>query len=1072
MLKGRSGLIVYGALCLVLITAAAFVCFFPMQMDDAAATGSYTVSGDTAGIYDDLADAFSDVNSSSGVDFIITVNSNDPSVTSFTLDTGKNVTLVSSAGDVFTLTMTTGVRHGTVNGNLSLEAIVLAGNNAGGGIEVSGSGTLTMNSGAVIRNCYNGINGGAISSNGTVTMNSGSAISGNTTAGSGGAVYNLGTFEMQADALISNNTANSLGGTGSYWYGGGGGVYNKGTFVMYGGGITGNTIVRPAYSNYNGGGGVYNYNGIFTMYGGDIYKNEAIEGGGVYNFKNSVLTMSNDASISRNTGVYGGGVYNSGTIFMEDDSKISYNYAMNVNPPGGGYGGGVYNISKLSMQDRSEISNNKGDSYGGGVYSHGYTYVDGSLRGTVFTMTGGKVSDNVISSGAGGSGVALISDLSGSNTFNMSGGEISGNKGGFYGGVYMCYYAVFNMSGDALISNNTAINYGGGVYVYFKAVFNMSGGKITGNNGGYYGGGVCCYSNGIFNMYGGEISDNSAINYGGGMFNYVNSTFNMSGGKISDNRVGYGAGVSNYGSTFSMSGDALISENTASTCGGGVYNYNSGTISMTGGEIYDNEAIYGGGLYNGGGTIEMNNGSVISGNTATIGGGVYNASMLNIVGGMITDNTAKGVGTAGSGGGIYAENFNNLTVADGVVFSGNTASTLRINDITPFVDVDHDGIADTVDYAKKIGAVVLDASVYLGQNAAAYNNYDINYPGNVYVIIIDIDPDGAGTVTVADGDDGTEYGTLTADGWIYVPITINSITLSADPTGGYELKQFTIDGTSEISDNPATVPITGNMSVIAEFNALPVPPEPDDYTITATADKNSTVSPSGDVTVAAGENKTFTFSANKGYSISAVYVDGVAISSVELASGEYTFYDVLDDHTINVVSKADGGAGGNGNNGGGNESGNTDGGGDDGRSDVTDEGNLNVSDGRGGSAKWALLNLICAFLATFTGVVTVIAIRNRMKEEKEIYGEMDGGMGENEGRMSRANLALGLFALAVGIVSVIVFIITEDWTLPVSVVDRWTFLMLVMFFATLIIAVASFGFDKEPRTEAGTSESK
>ena len=100
--------------------------------------------------------------------------------------------------------------------------------------------------------------------------------------------------------------------------------------------------------------------------------------------------------------------------------------------------------------------------------------------------------------------------------FNMSGGEISGNKATNGGGVYInCanskYVGTeFNMSGGE-ISGNKATN-GGGVYVHGDSVtkpkFNMSGGEISGNEADT-GGGVYVGSYGTFTMSGGEITGNN-----------------------------------------------------------------------------------------------------------------------------------------------------------------------------------------------------------------------------------------------------------------------------------------------------------------------------------------------------------------------------------------------------------------------------------------------------------------------------------------------------------------------------------------------------------------------------------
>ena len=66
------------------------------------------------------------------------------------------------------------------------------------------------------------------------------------------------------------------------------------------------------------------------------------------------------------------------------------------------------------------------------------------------------------------------------------------------------------------------------------------------------------------------------------------------------------------------------------------------------------------------------------------------------------------------------------------------------------------------------------------------------------------------------------------------------------------------------------------------------------YDITATAGENGSISPSGTVSVTAGEDQTFTITPDRGYHIQDVLVDGVSVGAVS----SYTFADVAANHTI------------------------------------------------------------------------------------------------------------------------------------------------------------------------------
>lgn len=79
----------------------------------------------------------------------------------------------------------------------------------------------------------------------------------------------------------------------------------------------------------------------------------------------------------------------------------------------------------------------------------------------------------------------------------------------------------------------------------------------------------------------------------------------------------------------------------------------------------------------------------------------------------------------------------------------------------------------------------------------------------------------------------------------------------------------------------------------------PVTPPLKHYTITASAGEGGSISPSGTVSVAAGADKTFTFTPDEGNRVADVIVDGESLGAL----GSYTFEDVASDHTIQVVFK-------------------------------------------------------------------------------------------------------------------------------------------------------------------------
>ena len=81
--------------------------------------------------------------------------------------------------------------------------------------------------------------------------------------------------------------------------------------------------------------------------------------------------------------------------------------------------------------------------------------------------------------------------------------------------------------------------------------------------------------------------------------------------------------------------------------------------------------------------------------------------------------------------------------------------------------------------------------------------------------------------------------------------------------------------------------VTANHTIAASFAI-------DTYTITASAGANGSISPSGSVTVNHGGSQTFTITANTGYHVADVLVDGVSVGAVT----SYTFTNVTANHTI------------------------------------------------------------------------------------------------------------------------------------------------------------------------------
>ncbi|MCL2673887.1 MAG: InlB B-repeat-containing protein, partial [Defluviitaleaceae bacterium] len=218
---------------------------------------------------------------------------------------GQNILLTSAAGSTFTFTQaTSGQRHFSVAGNLTLQNVTLSGPGGGttaivGGVDVSG-GTLTLASGGTITNCrapgsnsaqYGG--GVNVHNQGTLIMNGGT-ISNNASAWVGGGVLLAGnsTFTMNSGTISGNTSVTSGGGV----------AIQNGYGTISGGTITGNI----ATASNSRGGGVSLSAANLTMTGGSITNNRANNGGGIYTDASGFITI-NAGTLSNNTATSNGG---------------------------------------------------------------------------------------------------------------------------------------------------------------------------------------------------------------------------------------------------------------------------------------------------------------------------------------------------------------------------------------------------------------------------------------------------------------------------------------------------------------------------------------------------------------------------------------------------------------------------------------------------------------------------------------------------------------------------------------------------------------------------------------------
>jgi len=142
------------------------------------------------------------------------------------------------------------------------------------------------------------------------------------------------------------------------------------------------------------------------------------------------------------------------------------------------------------------------------------------------------------------------------------------------------------------------------------------------------------------------------------------------------------------------------------------------------------------------------------------------------------------------------------------------------------------------------------------------------------------------TLTYVAGTHGTISGTS--------PQTVNygangsAVTAVAD--SGYHFTSWDDGG---LAAERTDTNITANHTYTANFEAT----APTTYSITASAGSHGSISPSGATTVNSGDNQSYNITADSGYHVSNVLVDGSSVGAVS----SYTFNTVTADHTISAT---------------------------------------------------------------------------------------------------------------------------------------------------------------------------
>jgi len=301
-----------------------------------------------------------------------------------------------------------------------------------------------------------------------------------------------------------------------------------------------------------------------------------------------------------------------------------------------------------------------------------------SVTGTILLTSGQIPIDKNLTITGPGAGSLTVSGNNASRVFMIDSKTvaISGltiSKGRSHdslgGGGIRNYFGTLTLN-NCIVDDNASSGGGG---ILSSGTLSVNNCIISDNTSSDEGGGI--FSTGTVTVSNSTLSGNTASTYGGGIFNTNNNNppgLTVNGGAIFGNTALFGGGLYNKtDGTASVTNGAQVYQNSASDDGGGVYNLGALTVSDS--TFSANMAAQdGGGVFNAaGGTLDVIN-STLFGNSATNnGGGIFNTNAtLNMSGGVLSGNSA----TTYNGGGLYNEKSGLVTVTNGAQVKQNLAS--------------------------------------------------------------------------------------------------------------------------------------------------------------------------------------------------------------------------------------------------------------------------------------------------------------------------------------------------------------------------------------------------------------
>ena len=220
--------------------------------------------------------------------------------------------------------------------------------------------------------------------------------------------------------------------------------------------------------------------------------------------------------------------------------------------------------------------------------------------------------------------------------------------------------------------------------------------------------------------------------------------------------------------------------------------------------------------------------------------------------------------------------------------SGSLGSSIKVGNVTTYAMT---GLSPGATYYFEVAAY--DAA---GDQSGDSNEVSYTVPTGTCTYSLSST---SATVSASGGTGSVNVTTQSGCSWS-ASASSGASWLTVAPTSGSGSGpvNYTVTANSSTSTRTAASTIAGLSFTVTQ--AAAAPPTTQNYTITASAGTNGSISPSGSVTVNSGASKTFTIKAASGCAINSVTVDGKSVGRLN----SYTFSNVTANHTIRATFRS------------------------------------------------------------------------------------------------------------------------------------------------------------------------